>query len=162
MAENSPAKAENKRQGVPNWMPLIGLMAAFLVALLVGATVCPTLSAIILPPGPKLPAGKVVERSHESLTKGDDEWLYGTDLDGCIVALFYQDWLHDCTYAPNVSCQTGKTQSIIGEPGNSYHVATCQGKQPIGSSSFAWTVYVNSGYSTGDRTIFRLVREVGN
>lgn len=162
MADNSTTPVEKKRHGVPNWMPLIGLMAAFAVALLVGATVCPTLTAILLPPGPRLPPGNVTERSHESLTKGDDEWLYGTNLDGCAVAAFYQDWLKDCSYTPNVSCRNGATQSIIGEPGNSYQVATCRGKQSVGTGSFAWTVYVSSGYSTEDKTLFRLVREVGN
>jgi hypothetical protein len=162
MADNAPENTNKKREGVPNWMPLIGLMAAFVVAILVGATVCPTLSAIILPPGPKLPPGNVAELSHESLTKGDDEWLYGTDQDGCAVAMFYKDWLKDCSFAPNVSCKSGSTESIIGEQGNSYQVATCRGRQSVGTGTFAWTVYVSSGYSTGNKTLFRLVREVGN
>jgi hypothetical protein len=162
MTEQSPKMAKTKREGVPMWMPLVGLMAAFLAALLVGATVCPTLSAIVLPPGPKLPSGTVTERSQVAMTKGDDEWLYGTDQGGCAVALFYQDWLHDCTYAPNVTCKNGVAETIIGESDQSYHVVTCQGKQAIGNYTFAWTVYVDSGYPTGDKTIFRLVREVSN
>jgi hypothetical protein len=163
MPDKSLLTAKKEREGgVPNWMPLIGLMAAFVMAILVGATVCPTLSGIILPPDPRLPPGNIVERSHESLTKGDDEWLYGTNLDGCAVAKFYEQWLQDCSYAPNLTCNGSSTQSVIGEPENSYQVATCRGKQSVGTGSFAWTAYISSGYSTGDRTIFRLVREVGN
>ena len=161
MTDESP-KPANDRKGVPMWMPLVGLMAAFLAALLVGATVCPTLSAIVLPPGPKLPSGTITQVSKDPMTKGDDEWLYSTNEDGCAVALFYQDWLKDCSYAPNVTCKNGAPVTIIGETGESYHVVTCQGKQAIGSYTFAWTVYIDSGYPTGDKTIFRLVREVSN
>ncbi len=160
MTENLPQNNHEIRRGVPVWMPLAGLLAAFLVALLVGASICPTLSALVIPPGPKLPSGTITEKLHESKAAGEDEWLYSTNLEGCTVAQFYVDWLKDCTFAPNISCKNGATKSVIGEAGQSYHVATCTGKQSVGNYSLAWTVYIDSGYSTGDKTVFRLIREV--
>lgn len=155
-------KSADDKGGVPVWMPLVGLLAAFLVALLVGASICPTLSALVLPPGPKLPSGTVTEKTHESKAAGEDEWLYGADLDGCAVAQFYVSWLGDCNFSPVVDCKNGATKSVIGEPGRSYHIATCTGKTTVGNYSLAWTVYIDSGFSTGDRTVFRLIREVSN
>src|SRR5882724_11233073 len=140
------------------WMPLVGLLAAFLAALFVGASICPTLSALVLPPGPKLPPGTVTETLHESKAAGEDEWLYSTSLDGCAVAQFYINWLGDCNFSPVVSCKNGTTSGVIQEPGKSYHVATCMGKQVVGNYSLAWSVYIDSGYSTGDTTVFRLIR----
>src|SRR5215468_5828422 len=98
MTENTPSKDKQPREGVPVWMPLIGLLAAFLVALYVGATICPTLSALVMPPGPRFPQGTMHEKLHTSQAGGEDEWLYGTDIDGCAVAQFYMDWLKDCTF----------------------------------------------------------------
>lgn len=155
-------KASNDKGGVPMWMPLVGLLAAFVVALLVGASICPTLSALVLPPGPKLPPGTVNEVLHESKAAGEDEWLYSTNQDGCAVALYYTNWLVNCDYSPTVACKNGKTDNIIGNPKRSFHVATCMGKQVVGNYSLNWTVYIDSGMTSGDVTVFRLIREVSN
>jgi len=155
-------KLSDDKRGVPVWMPLVGLLAAFLVALLVGASICPTLSALVIPPAPKLPPGTVNEISHESKAAGEDEWLYSTNQDGCAVALYYTNWLVNCDYSPAVACKNGKTDAVIGNSTKRFHVATCIGKQTVGNYSLNWTVYIDSGVPTGDVTVFRLIREVSN
>ena len=161
MATNEPSVADSKK-GLPLWVPLLGLLIAFGGALFIGARICPVLSAIILPPDPRLPAGTVKQLDHAKKGIGLDEFLYGTNLTGCQVALFYQDWLHDCTFDPDVSCGKGTQERSFVAPKEGYHVATCTGTQPIGIFNLKWTAYVSSGYPTGDKTVFRLVREVGN
>ena len=58
MAENPIAtkkKAQEKGQerGLPLWMPMLGLVLAFLFAVFIGARICPTLYSIVLPPDPR-------------------------------------------------------------------------------------------------------------
>jgi hypothetical protein len=156
-------KGTRKSTALPIWMPLVGLLSAFVLAIAVGATICPTLSALIFPPGPRLPTtGPVHEISHQSEGTGLDEWVYGTDLSGCAVAQFYMDWLKNCVYDPSVGCKNGADGSLIVPQEDGYHVVQCMGKQVVGSDTLAWTVYVSSGYSKGDKTVFRLIREVAS
>jgi hypothetical protein len=67
-----------------------------------------------------------------------------------------------CDFSPAVSCKNGTTDAIIQANGKSYHVATCMGRQVVGNYSLQWTVYIDSGNPTGDKTVFRLIREVSN
>src|SRR5579859_4882401 len=136
---------EQTRKGLPLGVPIVGLLIAFVAALFVGARVCPVLSALVLPPDPRLPSGVIQQVSHEQKDNGLDEWVYGTKLTGCEVALFYQDWLKDCTYDPDEHCGAGGTEQRKVLPTNpGYHVVTCTGSQSIGVYSMAWTVYVST------------------
>ena len=143
-------------------MPLLGLLVAFLVAFFVGIRICPTISALVLPPEPRLPNGRVTQLKHENKGTGLDEYVYGTNIGGCEVALFYQNWLQDCTYDPDVHCANGKETSRIVPENSAYHVVQCMGRQSVGVYTLAWTVYVSTGYGKENDTVFRLVREVSN
>lgn len=154
-------KVETK--GLPLGIPLIGLLVAFLAALFVGTRICPVLSALVVPPDPHLPSGAITQLDHLQKGNGLDEWVYGTKLTGCDVALFYEAWLKDCTYDPDEHCTPGGTeQRRVAPPAQGYHVVTCTGDQSIGVMHLAWTAYVATGYQDDNLTVFRLVREVGN
>jgi hypothetical protein len=154
-------KSDSK--GLPLGIPLIGLLIAFVAALFIGARICPVLSTIVAPPDPRLPSGAIQQLDHLQKGNGLDEWVYGTKLSGCDVALFYEAWLKDCTYDPDEHCSPGGTEQRKVAPRSScYHVVTCTGDQSIGVMHLAWTAYVATGYLGDNPTVFRLVREVGN
>jgi hypothetical protein len=153
-----------KERGLPLWMTLVGLLVAFGIAVAVGARVVPVLSALILPPDPQLPSGKVTLSQHTNKDTGYDEWLYSTPTDSCTVALFYQQWLSNCDYDPDVSCQSGKESRKVlpSDPTSSSHIATCTGLQTIGSFKITWTAYITEVPTGTERTFFRVIREIGS
>lgn len=157
-----PPSPGDKARGLPLWIPLLGLLVAFLIALFVGVQIVPTLSAVIAPPNPPLPTtGTMTVLLREQKGAGLDEFLYGTDQKGCDVARFYESRLGDCTYDPDSACQTpGGTRPI--QPGLGQLVAQCTGTDSIGAYRLRWTVYISTGYTQGGQTHFRVVREVGN
>jgi hypothetical protein len=160
VAVNEP-NVVNDKTGLPAWVPLIGLFIAFGMALFIGARICPVLSALVIPPNPRLPTGMINQVEHIQKGSGLDEFVYSIDQTGCEIAAFYEDWLHDCVYDPDISCGSKGSEHRFITPNQSYHVATCTGSQSIGVFSMNWTVYVASGYSNGPKTFFRVVREVG-
>ena len=140
----------------------VGLLVALIAAVFIGTQIIPTLSGLVLPPEPRLPAGNVTQLKHEPKGTGLDEWVYGTDLSGCEVSKFYEDWLKDCRYDPNVVCKNGKQEASVVPPNQSYSIVQCTGFQSVGTYKLAWTVYVATGYGAPNNTVFRLVREVSN
>lgn len=152
---------ENSIQGVPLWMPLVGLVVAFASAVFVGIRICPTLSGVVLPPSAPVPAtGTVTMLLHEQKGTGLDEWLYGSDQKGCDVARFYEQRLSDCTYDPDSNCASpAGTQPIVT---SGQLVIQCTGTDTIGAYKVLWTVYVSTGYTEGGQTHFRVIREVAS
>jgi hypothetical protein len=160
-AAEKPKATHYKAEGLPLWMPLLGLVIAFLFALFVGARICPTLSAVVQPPDPPLPPGDSRLLLHESKGAGSDEWLYATTVSGCVVAKYYETRLGECTYDPDASCSAGSSgQQPI--PGSSSYVAQCHGKQAVGAYQVLWTVYISTNYPEKETTHFRVFREAGN
>ena len=160
-AAEQPKATRNKPEGLPLWMPLLGLVIAFLFALFVGARICPTLSAVVQPPDPPLPPGDSRLVLHESKGAGSDEWLYATTVSGCVVAKYYETHLGECTFDPDASCSVGTSQRQP-VPGSSSHVAQCYGKQSVGAYQVLWTVYISTNYPEKETTHFRVFREAGN
>jgi len=163
----TPRSRRKREQGVPMWMPLLALLLVLILAILLGARIFPTLSALILPAQPRLPVGKMTELQRESKGTGLDEWLYGTDLPGCAVAEFYKKLLTTCVYDPSVVCREGQEKVTTVETGEPYTVAQCNGVLAVGEHREQWTVYIATNYikrgNTPDKnTVFRLIREVAN
>lgn len=152
--------SEHVRQsGLPLWMPLLGLLIAFIFAVIVGIRICPTLTALVYPPELSLPAGDIVVLKQESKGNGQDEKLYGTKLDGCRIAQYYKGILRDCFYDINNPCGGNGVSS----GSSSYPVATCRGPQATGDYRVYWTVIIDSGYPDKQYpTKFRVIREVTN
>ena len=164
MTDNSvnavPSVASKRNEGLPMWMPLLGLLIAFAFALFVGARICPTLSGIVLPPSPPLPSGATTLLAHEAKGVGLDEWLYGSEEEGCAIAQYYEKRFGACIYDPDASCQRGGAPPI--QPGVGTHIAQCTGSDTFGAYQVSWTVYISSGYAEQGKTHFRVIREVGN
>lgn len=157
----SATRRRRKAVGLPLWMPLLGLLIAFVFAVVAGIMICPTLSALALPPDPPLPpAIKTTLAKQENKGSGLDEYLYTTDSPGCDVARFYDDRLGDCSYDPDSGCKVPSHLPL--DPGYSYQVAVCRGSQPIGVYHVFWTVYIGTNYKPGPFTQFRVIREIGN
>lgn len=154
------AKANNRGAGLPVWVPLVGLLIAFVFAIVVGVQICPTLSAIVLPPDPPMPSGGASLLTHEAKGTGLDEWTYGTNTAGCDVARYYETRLGACTYDPDSAC--GRQSKPPINTGSTQHIAQCYGNQTVGAHVLSWTVYISSGFTDGNRTHFRVIREVGN
>jgi hypothetical protein len=155
------AKSDVRGAGVPLWMPLVGLLVAFIFAIVVGVQICPTLSAIVLPPDPPLPPGGASMLKHEAKGTGHDEWIYGTNATGCEVARYYETLLGACTYDPDSGCGSGQSRPAPNT-GSAQHIAQCYGNLSVGAQVFSWTVYVSTGFADGNRTHFRTIRVVGN
>ncbi len=139
--------------GVPLWLPLLASVIALGVAVLVAVRICPTLSALVSPPDPVLPADAVLQ-SRES--KGtEDSWLYSTHVNSCEVARFYEKAFGACVYDPSSGCESGKPIRI---PGQSNHIAQCGGSQSIAQYHIQWNVVIS--VESNDQTLFRVYREV--
>jgi len=161
--EEQPVPPTRGREaGLPLWMPLGGLMVAFVCAVLAGALICPTLSALVFPPEPPLPPGDVNLVTTENKGTGLDEWVYTTKIAACSVYKYYMDRVGNCNYDPDARC---------GDPGfgtkprdgASYLVGVCQGTQSIGLGyKVIWTVRIGGGYPAPNTTTFRITREVSN
>jgi hypothetical protein len=159
---DSPQETRDKNEGIPLWIPIIGLFLVFIIAVVVGIRVLPTLSALVMPPSPRLPDGVVKALQEEQKGAGLDEFVYGSTMSGCQIAQFYQDWLKECVYDPGITCRNGQLEQATVPTDNTYHVARCQGYQSIGMGRFMWTVYISSGYQQENTTVFRVIREVAN
>lgn len=153
-------RKRSKREGMPVWLPFVGLLVAFLFAVYAGARICPTLSALVLPPEPPLPDGRMTRLLHENKGVGLDEYVYGTGLSGCRVAEYYEERLEQCFYDPGMSCRNGEPVSMPDV--SEQHVARCTGRQSIDAYSVFWTVYISTNYGDENVTRFRVIREVGN
>ncbi len=161
MTDNVTAEKEKAEKGLPLWMPLVGLIIAFLFAIFVGGRICPTLYGIVLPPEPPLPSGDNVMTLHESKGTGLDEWVYEITKTGCEVARFYETYLQTCVYDPDSGC--GVPNGGLPQVGVSgLFTAECTGVQTIGIYKVKWTVYISTAYSTGKWTHYRVIREIGN
>jgi hypothetical protein len=158
--ESAPSSTGKRGQGLPLWMPLVGLIIALLFAIFVGVRVVPTLSGVVLPPDPPLPAGAVSMLSHEGKGVGLDEWLYGTTRSGCQVARYYEQRFGYCLFDPDSNCERGGVPPM--QAGSSSFIARCDGKDTFGAYQATWTVYISSGYAEQGQTHFRVIREVGN
>jgi hypothetical protein len=149
----SKAKKRPDQGGVPLWLPLVVSIMAVAVAVLIAVRICPTLSALVTPPDPVLPADAVLQ-SRES--KGtEDSWLYTTRVNGCEVARFYEKSFGACVYDPNSGCASGQPNRI---PGASAPIAQCGGLQSIAQYRIKWSAVISADSS--DKTVFRVYREV--
>lgn len=160
-AAPAQTKASADRRGLPLWMPLAGLSAAFVFMVVVGAQVCPTLAALLFPPEPPLPQASDVRqyREKESAGIGSDKWFFATDtLNACEVARFYEAQLGVCSYEPTVNCDPSKNTA----PGVNFPipVANCQGRQAIGAYSVRWLVEIGTNYSGNGLTRWTITRIV--
>lgn len=157
MTDNTQQAAKPQSEaGVPLWLPLLAMLIALLFAAFIATRICPTLSALVSPPEPVLPAGAVLQ-SHES--KGtEDSWLYKTTLRGCEVAKFYETAFGACIYDPSSGCTDGSSGTADNVASQ---IAECSGRQAISQYHIAWRVYVSSTGEAGGGTTFRVYREVG-
>ncbi len=162
MTTETPPTARTRR-GLPVWVPLLGLIAAFFLAVIVGVRVCPVLSALVFPPEPPMPPGKVSTlQTQTSQGAGRDEWLFGTDAGPCEVLKYYSDRVGGCTYDIDTQCQV-KGWGMAPRDGSSYPVGVCQSTQSIGPLyRVTWTIRVGAGYTQGGNTHVRITREVAN
>ncbi len=143
------------------WIPVVGLLVAFVFAIFVGARICPTLSGVVLPPDPPLPSGaNITLLTRESKGVGLDEFLYGTDVHGCQIAQYYKTRLANCIYDPDSNCTSGGVPPL--QAGVANFIAQCTGADSFGAYRLTWTVYISTGYAEQGRTHFRVIREVGN
>jgi hypothetical protein len=155
------ATAPDNNKGLPVWIPLLALVAAFVVAMLVAIRICPTLTALVIPPDPPLPPVATTLKLHETKVVGVDEWVYSTDAEGCEVAQFYVARVGNCVYDPDSGCN-GPSRAPGGNPISPLHVVRCQGNQSFGLYRVDWTVYVTTGIPEGGRTSLRVIRTVAN
>jgi hypothetical protein len=141
--------------GVPLWLPLLISLLAIGIAAFVATRICPTLSAIVSPPDPILPAGAVLE-SRES--KGtEDQWLYTTKVDACEVAKLYQDAWGACVFDPSAGCNGTAPRLPIDQP---FTIARCAGKQQIAQFNIQWSGVITRNGDGQGTTYFRVYREV--
>lgn len=152
-------QAALEKTWLPLWLPLAAALIALVFAALIIIKVGPSLSAMISPPEPVLPANSVLE-SHE-LNGTEDQWLYHTTTNGCNVAHVYARAFGACIYDPSSGCTSKDmpegTPAVV--PAMSSEVAECSGFQNIATYRIAWRVYIGSG-TTGRPVIFRIYREV--
>jgi hypothetical protein len=160
LGDSVPTVSSKQNEGLPIWMPLVGLALALILAIYMGVRIIPTLSGVVLPPDPPLPTGGTMAMiKHEGKGVGLDEWLYGTNLHGCQVAQYYKQRFAECIFDPDSNCQNGGTLPM--QPGVSAFIARCGGKDTFGAYQLTWTVYISTGYAEQGRTHFRVIREVG-
>lgn len=144
-------------------MPLLGMMVAFVLLILVGARVCPVLSALVFPPEPPLPPGAVeLMIPQENQGAGRDEWVYMTSIPPCEVYAYYADRVGGCNYDMDARCEL-PGWGTLPRDGASYPVGVCQGTDSIGDFfRVTWTVRIGGGYAPPNVTVFRITREVAN
>ena len=158
---NANGAAPNGKPGLPLWMPLLGLLGAFLFAVFIGARICPTLYSVVLPPEPPLPDGQNTLLLHEAKGTGLDEYLYSTSQDGCNVAQYYKTLLTNCVYDPDAGCASNPhTLPLVNADG--IYIGQCSGTQTVGAFHVRWTVYISTAYRENGLTHYRVIREIGN
>jgi hypothetical protein len=169
MSENlAPPEARSApqaRKGVPLWMPLLAMLAAFALAVFVGTRIGPTLSGLLFPPNPPLPPMasemKLLE-TPQSSSPGYDEWLYSAKGDVCKMVDWYKIQVGGCEYDMDATCWEPNF-GFTPRDGSSFTVATCQGRQNIGIGYRAvWTIRIGAGYDVEGNVRLRISREVGN
>lgn len=149
-----PRPKDNGEGGVPVWLPLFAAIIAVAFAVFIATRVFPTLSALISPPEPVLPAGAVL-KSQES--KGNEvQYLYESALPGCQVAKFFEQAYGACDYDPSSGCN-GDTPPRL--PNMVSSVARCGGKQSIAQFNVQWYVVIAAS-ADGRSSVFRVYREV--
>ncbi len=151
-------------RGLPAWLPLLVMLAAFALAVIVGVRVCPVLSILLFPPAPPLPPGDV-KLITEFPSGGIDygEWLYGTDIKPCEVVAYYQDRVGDCGFDIDSGCGRSPDWGLLPRDGQAFPVAACQGVQRYGPFySVRWTVRIAAGYTEDGNTHIRITRDVGD
>lgn len=138
--------------GVPLWLPLLALLIAFAFAALVATRVLASLSGLVSPPEPVLPAAAVLKstESKDTLTT----WLYETKTPACTVAELYEKQFGKCNYAPTSGCGGGGTT-----PDMALHIANCAGEQKIGQYRVFWEANIST--DGAGLTVFRLDRTLG-
>jgi hypothetical protein len=149
-----------RSEGLPLWVPIVGLSIALIFAIYVASRIFPTLSGVVLPLDPPLPSGTIAMLTHEGKGVGLDEWLYGTDMHGCQIAQYYRQRFTECIYDPDSNCQNGGRPPL--QAGVADFIARCDGKDSFGAYNLTWTVYISTGYAEQGRTHFRVIREVGS
>lgn len=156
-----PEQPDTKTAGLPLWVPFAGLLAAFALAVFIGARICPTMIGLVFPPEPPLPAGEIRIKEQFSLGAGKDEWLYSTAIEPCTVLQYYKDRLGSCQLDPETFCEMPGFGTAPRD-GSSFPIATCQGVTTTGGVNTYWTVRIGGGYTPPEITRFRLTRETGN
>lgn len=157
VAEVDPT-VEAARRGLPLWIPLLGLVAAFLFAVFIGIRICPALSGLVFVPEPPLPPGEfnLVETFNKG--SGRDEFVYQGSIQPCELATYYTNLFNTrFNYDINAPCGTGNG---VFE-GTEYIVGTIQGRQDIGALSVFWEVRINGAVNSEFPSSFRVVREMG-
>jgi hypothetical protein len=162
--ENAEADSPNSRGGLPAWIPLLALLAAFVAAVAVGSQVVPLLSGLIFPPEPPLPTRNTNAireiRPRESAGPGHDDWLYGTEMRPCDVQTYYENKLGSCQVDMENFCHIDPNWGMSPRDGSSFGIAVCTGTESIGSNyRVLWTVRIGAGYTSDGNTHIRIVRE---
>lgn len=167
MADADGARADQPerpaKRGVPVWLPLAALVGVFALAVLVGARICPVLSALVFPPEPPLPPGDVtLITPQENQGPGRDEWVYGVEAPPCDVLAYYEDRVGGCEYDPEAQCPSA-TYGTQPRDSGSFLIGVCQATESVGPFyRVTWTTRVGGGYSAPSITRFRITREVAN
>jgi hypothetical protein len=153
-----PVSSKADEGGVPLWLPLVAGVIALAFAVFVAARIGPTLSALVTPPDPVLPANSVLKLKESVGTR--DEWVYEAPLSACEVVKIYETAFKPfegggCVFSPTAGCRSGG----MGGGGPRSAVARCGGKQTISNFNIQWSVVIAVG-DTSQKTSFRIYREV--
>lgn len=142
----------------PRWRSYGCIVVAILgvgLSLVIGFQLIRIAYAILSPPDAPLPAG-VNEISHQSIAYGVDEWVYGTDQDGCEIIAFFLENDGVCRIPPGTCVSDG----FVPQSNSFQNVGNCNGSEEFSIFLMRWRVTVTTGYLSGDHTRFNLRREV--
>lgn len=155
---------------IPIWVALAAMVLAVVVAGIIISSIAKPLLNLISPEEPDipLPPGAHLEKVDEESGYATTEWLYGSTMPGCEVALFFDRHEGvDCIYTP-LACPMGSDATAAaeieptpipeGETASSSfsQVATCNKQVKEVASSYTWRVSIFDGYSGEYRTKFRI------
>jgi hypothetical protein len=138
------------------------MVVALVLAIIIMANVLRPLVNLIFPDPaePPLPAQVELLEEVDDPRVSDGEWLYGTDMDGCALAAFYESQGSTCNYNP-LNCAGGVYVAGLdpdtGErTGETAQIGICTGSKSDVVNSYSWEVYINTGFAEGPYTIFRV------
>lgn len=136
---------------------IMTLIAAVLLvfAVLFATRIFGVLYGIVFPANPPLPTG-LVRLEHNNLAYGVDEWVYGTEQDGCEILDYYQRNGGTCSIAPGICGPSGFQRSGF----SSQNIGACTGTEEFSIFAMRWEMNVTSGYRSPPTTRFSLRREV--
>lgn len=156
------APAPKQRIFIPLWVALVGMVVSLIVAVIIMATILRPLINLVFPTSaqPPLPAQIELVQEVSDPRTSDGEWLYGTQADGCAVAMFYESQGSTCIYTPFICAGDvyidGRTATTGEKTGRVSKIAECTGSHSDVVNSYSWEVLISSGYTRDYYTRFRV------